>query len=315
MHPMSSMNTISDVVEVIWRHELAFLYIMTRIGAFTVAIPLLGSGGTPPYIKGLFVVAATFALFPVVRYAFPEPAVPMYKLDPWMFVIDMLSEIMIGMAIGLGVRAIFAAVEVGAEVSGMQMGFGLAGAFDPISNQQVSLMRQVHIALAALIFLTVNGHHAVLYALSKSFEWVRPAGFVMKGALVDQIIRMGSDMFILGMRIGAPVIIALILAQMAMGVISRAVPQIQIFLISFPLMIGIGLIVFGLSLSLYTSLLQGQMTRTLELRLVDVLMNVRPTDEPMVAGHTIKDGPAERPASKGAIKPVGHGGLADKGEF
>jgi flagellar biosynthetic protein FliR len=131
--------------------------------------------------------------------------------------------------------------------------------------------------LVSLLFLAIDGHHVVLYSLAKSFELIPLGGFRINGFLIEQIIRMGSNMFILGMKIATPVIIVLIVSQMAMGVMSRAVPQIQIFMVSFPVMIGIGLIVFGFLLNLSMSLLQGQMTGRLEAELSDILMKTKPS--------------------------------------
>ena len=270
------MDSIAAIVKTIWENELTFLFVLTRIASFVMALPLLGGGGTPPFVKALLAVAMTFILFPTVQGYFPPPSpTPYAKISLGLVVQGLLSEIVIGLVIGFGARLIFAAVELGSEVAGMQIGFGVANAFDPISNQQVSLMRQIYMAIAALVFLAIYGDHSVLKAMSHSFEWVPTTGFTIKGPLIEQIIRMGSDLFILGMKIAAPITIALLLAQMAMGVISRVVPQIQIFLFSFPLTIGIGLIVFGLSISLYVSLLREQMGGSLERQLSDLLLRMR----------------------------------------
>jgi len=270
------MDSVAAIVKTIWENELAFLFVLTRIASFVMALPLLGGGGTPPFVKALLAVAMTFILFPTVQGYFPPPSpTPYAKISLGLVVQGLLSEIVIGLVIGFGARLIFAAVELGSEVAGMQIGFGVANAFDPISNQQVSLMRQIYMAIAALVFLAIYGDHSVLKAMSHSFEWVPTTGFTIKGPLIEQIIRMGSDLFILGMKIAAPITIALLLAQMAMGVISRVVPQIQIFLFSFPLTIGIGLIVFGLSISLYVSLLREQMGGSLERQLSDLLLRMR----------------------------------------
>ncbi len=270
------MDPTAVVVQIIEQNEVAFLLILIRVGAFVTALPILGGGGTPLYVKALMTLVMTLLLFPVVHGGFippsPNPA-PRPMIGPLVFAI--LSEIVIGLMIGFAVRLIFAAVEIGAEVAGMQMGFGLANAFDPVSNQQVSLIRQIYMALASVIFLSIDGHHLVLQALVKSFEWISAKGFLVRGPLIDQIIRMGSDLFLLGMKISAPVVIALLLTQMAMGIISRVVPQLQIFLFSFALTIGIGLIVFGFSLSLYANLLQNQMTVETGSRLMNLLATMR----------------------------------------
>ncbi|MEK7703269.1 MAG: flagellar biosynthetic protein FliR [Nitrospirota bacterium] len=270
------MDAVADLVKVIWENQLTFLFILTRIASFVAALPLLGGGGTPVYVKALLAVGMTFVMFPVVSRQFPPPSpTPPEQISLGLVVQGLLSEITIGMVIGFGARIIFAAVELGAEVAGMQIGFGVANAFDPISNQQVSLMRQIYMAIAALIFLAIYGDHVVLRAMALSFEVVPASGFTIKGPLIEQIIRMGSNIFILGMKIAAPITVALLLAQIAMGVISRVVPQIQVFMFSFPLTIGIGLIVFGLSMSLYVSLLKEQMGGQMERHLADLLMRMK----------------------------------------
>jgi flagellar biosynthetic protein FliR len=193
----------------------------------------------------------------------------------WSFAFTLFTEVVIGLIIGFAARLVFAAIEVGSEVVGMQIGFGLANAFDPVSNQQVSLIRQVYVALASLIFLAINGHHLIIRALVKSFEWIPSKGFFFSAPLIHHIIRMGSDLFLVGMKIAAPVMITLILAQMAMGIVSRVVPQLQVFLFSLSLTIGIGLMMIGFSLSLYSALLQNQMGGALETRLGDLMIRMR----------------------------------------
>ena len=260
MSPIASMDTIGSFVKLIWENQLTFLFILTRIASFVTALPILGGGGTPVYVKALLVVGMTFVLFPVVSGEFTPPSpTPPAQISLGLLIQGLLSEITIGMLIGFGTRMVFAAVELGAEVAGMQIGFGVANAFDPISNQQVSLMRQIYMAIAALIFVSIHGDHVVIRAMMFSFQAVPTSGFTIQGPLIEQIIRMGSELFILGMKIAAPITVALLLAQIAMGVISRVVPQIQVFMFSFPLTIGIGLMVFGFSLSLYVGLLKEQM--------------------------------------------------------
>jgi flagellar biosynthetic protein FliR len=270
------MDGVGSLVKIIWENQLTFLFVLARIASFVIALPLLGGGGTPPYVKILLIVAMTFVMFPVVKAGYPPPSpTPPDQISLGLVVQGLLSEVVLGMIMGFGARMIFAAVELGGEMAGMQIGFGVANAFDPISNEQVSLMRQIYMAIAALIFVSIYGDHVVLRAMAHSFLWVPSSGFMVKGPLIEQIIRMGSELFLLGMKIAAPITVALILTQIAMGVISRVVPQVQIFLFSFPLTIGIGLMVFGLSLSLYVGLLKEQMGVHLERQLSDLLIRMR----------------------------------------
>ncbi len=279
MDTINGMQTVADFVRTVWENELTFLFILARIAAFVAALPVIGGGGTPPYVKALLIVAMTFVLFPIIseKYFLPPFPTPPRVINLGMIVQGVLAEVTIGLIIGFGARIIFAAVELGAEVAGMQIGFGLSNAFDPISNSQVSLMRQVYVAFAALVFLAIHGDHAVIKAMMYSFQFIPTNGFTIKGPVIEQIIRMGSELFIVGMKIAAPITVALLLTQIGMGVISRVVPQIQVFMISFPLTIGIGLIVFGLSMSLYVALLKEQMGGVLEQRLMDILLRMKST--------------------------------------
>ncbi len=248
------MDPIAFFIESIWKHQLAFLFVLARVAGFTTALPFLGGEAVPGQIKALFALSMAFVLFPIVTVV--PPALP---LSHWTISFGIFSEIMIGSIIGFGTRLIFAAVDLGAEVAGVQIGFGLANAFDPVSNQQVSLTRQIYVTIAFLVFLAINGHHAVLQSMVKSFEVVPSTGFYVDGPLMERVLRMGSDIFTLALKIALPVTMALLLTQIALGVLSRVVPQIQVFLFSFPLTIGIGLFIFGSSLSLFVALLKDHM--------------------------------------------------------
>lgn len=234
------------------RNETSFLLILFRVSAFLMALPIFGGGGVPMPIKVILAVSISVILFQILE-------IETVPLTIGSFTVGIIGEILIGVVIGLGARLVFAAVEIGGEIVGLQMGFGIANVFDPVSNRQVGLIGQLQNLVASLIFLVTNAHHIILRALVHSFRFAPSLGFYPSEALVGHLMRLGGEMFVLGMKIGIPVMVALLLANVAIGILSRVVPQINALLFSFPVTIGLGLLVIGTSLPLFVGLMRNQM--------------------------------------------------------
>ncbi|HET6464966.1 MAG TPA: flagellar biosynthetic protein FliR [Nitrospiria bacterium] len=239
-----------------WIHQLtgretAFLLVLARMAAFVAALPAIGDRGVPMVVKALAALSITFVLFPVLR-------VPNVSDDAATLTFGLLGEALIGAALGLGVRFFFAAVDFGSDVMGLQMGLGIGNLYDPAFGQPESLVGRLFGILALMIFFIGNVHHVVLRVLVESFERVPLLGFTMTGPLADQLIRLGGGMFVLALMISFPVTVAMLLATLALGILFRVVPQMNVFLISFPVTISLGLLVTGASVSLLVGVLQGR---------------------------------------------------------
>ncbi len=239
-------------VETLVNNHVTFLLVLVRVSAFVMVMPFIGGLGVPNRVKALLVFSISLVLLPVVGSHVARAS------DPGSLVAGLMGETLIGAAIGLGARLLFAAVELGGEFVGIQMGFGIAGVFNPISLQQVQLIGQLQGMFALAIFLVSNAHHVILKALASSFELVPSLSFYPSNALVGQLVRMTGQMFELGIRIALPVIIVLLLVNVALGVLARVVPQVNVLLLSFPITIFLGLLVMGLSMSLFAGIVQSQ---------------------------------------------------------
>ena len=240
-----------ELVDYIIQHQMAFLLIFLRVSAFIMVLPMMGGESVPVPVKAFFILATTFVLVPIIEVR--EVDLTLGSLS-----LGILEEILIGTLIGLGTRLLFAAVEIGAEVMGVQMGFGMARIFDPMANQQASLIGKLHGMLAMLIFLLVDGHHLILQTLIRSFEWVPFLGFKMTGAMVQGLIHMGSQMFALGVQVAIPVMVALLLANVTIGILGRVVPQMNVLLFGFPITIGLGLVMLGASIPLFVDIIRDE---------------------------------------------------------
>jgi flagellar biosynthetic protein FliR len=199
-------------------------------------------------------MSASIFLYPVLdRTAFPVLS------DLGSFAIGAVGEILLGISIGMAVNLIFVGLQMAGQISGYQMGLALARVMDPSAGEQVPLLAQFFQLFAFLIFLTINAHHWFLLALVESFQLVPPLGFKVSGSLIEQLIHIGGHMFVIAIKVGAPVIAALLLTSVAFGLIARTVPQMvpqmNVFLVAMPLKIIIGLLFIGFSLPYLSSFL------------------------------------------------------------
>ncbi len=239
-------------VQPLFRYETAFVLILFRVASFLAVLPIMSGRSIPGLVKVSLALAVSLILVPIIPIQTAPPTV-----SAW--VVGLAGEMMIGWVIGLGSRLIFAAVELGGELAGLQMGFGIANVIDPSSNQPVPLIEQFYTLLAVLVFFGIHADHLVLRALVQSFTILPPMTFNPGGAPIGQLVQATGQLFVMGMRIAIPVTIALLLANVALGIISRVVPQMNVWLMSYPITISLGLLIMGATLSLYVALLQNQM--------------------------------------------------------
>jgi flagellar biosynthetic protein FliR len=159
-------------------------------------------------------------------------------------------------AIGLMVQMILAGVQLAGQLAGYQMGLAIANVIDPDSSDQIPLISQFYQVFAILIFVTVNAHYWCLGAMMESFRLVPPFGFHLDNSLIEQLVRLGGDVFTIGVKVGAPVIVVLLLTSVSFGLIARTVPQMNVFIVAIPLKIAVGLLFVFFSLPYFSAYLQ-----------------------------------------------------------
>jgi flagellar biosynthetic protein FliR len=228
-----------------------FLVVTSRVSGFITAIPVLLASQTPGRVKTALVMASSLMLFPVMA-----ESVPKVNFAPIPFLLLVISELLLGLLLGLVARLIFTAIEFGATVVGYQMGFAAAEIFDPQSQRQVALISQFQNVLAIMIFLAINGHHQFLRTAVLSYKLLPPGQFNVAGEAIPFLMRLTSHMFTIGVQFSAPVLVILLLSGLILGILARVFPQLNVFLLSFPINIGIGFIVIGLTLDLASGLIR-----------------------------------------------------------
>ncbi len=229
-----------------------FLLIVMRVAFILFMMPLLGAINVPVLAKAGLTLTVSLILLPVVQI---HPA--LFPSEPLHFLFLMIFECLIGFILGLSIKILFASVQLAGEFAGFQMGLAMAQIVDPQSGVDATLMAQFYYFLSLLIFLSVNGHHWFFKAVVQSFRLLPPGGLDLHEGLYRYFVSLSGKMFLIGIKISAPVMAILILTQVAMGIIAKMVPQMNMLMTSFPLTIGLGMIFIGLSLELLVPYLSG----------------------------------------------------------
>ena len=221
---------------------LAFILVLVRVSGIISTAPVFGSSNIPPQIKVVLSLILALILYPFI------PLITVYPDRPDHYIMLIASELLIGLVLGIIARFLFGAVEFAGTVIGFQMGLGMAMVFDPQSQEQISLVGRFENATATLIFLAMDGHLIVLQALVRSYSVLPLGGASISRPLVENLTELSASVFVIGLQIGAPLIVALFLANAVVGLLARSVPQIQVFVVGFPLtlMLGFLFLFFGM---------------------------------------------------------------------
>ncbi len=235
---------------------LLFFLIFVRFTSMFLAAPVFGVRGIPIILKiGLGAVSALI-VFPVVNRYSPDLEFTLIGATILVF-----GEIFTGFTIGIVINFLFSGVEFAGEYIGVDMGLSIAQEFDPLFNQQISVIARLKNILAVLIFLLIDGHHFLIEAVVASFRFVPIGSWEMNSLAIAKIMRISASVFVIGVKIAAPAIITLFLTSVAMGITARAVPQMNIFFVGFPLRIAAGflslIMAFPLFLYVFKKLLVG----------------------------------------------------------
>ncbi len=224
-------------------HVLSLMLIMLRVGPMIFLMPVIGSSSVPTPVKGLFTLAVALVLLPVVRL--PASLMPATATG----VLTMaLTEFAFAATLALFARFLFAATDLAGQMVSISMGMGMAGTMDPQFGTQVSLISYFWNILVILIFLGINGHHVFFRVMVESFQWLRPGSVHLTDATFRGVVGGITHMFVLAIQIMAPAAVALFLANVAMGIIAKTVPQVPVMIVAMPLNIAIGFLFIALSL-------------------------------------------------------------------
>lgn len=211
-----------------------------RISAMMVVAPIFSAPGFNLRARVLLSVLIAALVAPSISLP------PNFELISLMGLVVAIQEIGVGLMIGFILQLAFGAIVFGAQAMSMTMGLGFAMAVDPQNGVQVPVVAQLYVILGTLLFLAVDGHLALINAVARSYDFV-PAGSVsISPTSFSALISLGSIVFAGGILLALPVMTALLLINLAFGIITRTAPQLNIFAVGFPVTILAGLFIMFL---------------------------------------------------------------------
>jgi flagellar biosynthetic protein FliR len=217
---------------------IAFALIFLRIVAFVVAAPLIGSQGVPVPVKVLLSITLSMMLFPTMKFQNVE----LIQIGDQVVFLS-FREICIGLFLGFMMRLFFFAVSIAGEIIGVSSGAAQAQLFNPAMGAQANVLEQFYMVMATLFFFGLNGHHIFLSGLAKSFELVPIADVAIRAKGFVAFTTSFQVVLEIGIKIAAPIMIAILITNLAMGVLGRAVPQINVFMTSMQVTFMVTLLV------------------------------------------------------------------------
>ena len=230
---------------------LRIMPIGLRVAGLMSFSPFLGDPAVPSPLKAAFTVVLTALLYPIC-------AVPHLALTPWGWTRLAFSETMLGLAIGLCLQFVFEGVQLAGQLAGFQLSFSLVNLIDPQTNVDTPVLSVFHQLLALLLFLNMNVHHWILRGLAKSFDYIPIGSVVISAAAVKGLFRAATAMWLVGVQIAAPLLLATMLLDVTVGFLSKASPQLPAILLSIPLKSLIGYAVLAIAVGLWPGILEKQ---------------------------------------------------------
>ncbi|WP_182188475.1 flagellar biosynthetic protein FliR [Pectinatus frisingensis] len=236
-----------DLFDLLQNNIGVYLLVLTRISGIFLISPFFGSMNIPVKIRAGTAFFISLVVFPIVDLQ-QLPAVP-GQLGQYVMLV--VSELLIGWLIGFVGYVLFSAINVSGQLIDMQIGFATVNLMDPTSGQQVPLIGSFLYNLCILIFLATNGHYIVLSALTESFAVIPPMTAHFSGNIAMFIVDMVGNVFTTGLKIALPVLFAILLTNVGLGVLARTMPQMNIFVVGIPAQIVVGVFVIGMMLPFY----------------------------------------------------------------
>jgi flagellar biosynthetic protein FliR len=223
---------------------LAFAIVLFRVGGVMVFAPFFSMGAFPRYVKVIVPLIVALTLSPAI----PETMMPAdFSLGG--IVLPLLGEALIGIVLGLAAAFTFGALQLAGQVMGFQVGFSIVNIIDPQTQVKTSVISILYNFLGLSFFLLINGHHWFFLAVGESFHILPFGGVQLQAPLMEELLRLSSHMFVMGVQIAAPVIAVTICSDVVIGIIGRAAPQINILIVGMPVKTLVGL--SGMSIAFY----------------------------------------------------------------
>lgn len=234
---------MSEAIDQLGRNQLAgFILVLARVGPLFLLAPPFSSKMIPMRARAIVAVAFAIGLAPIALHGHSVPS------EDLRIVGLALKEILVGLAFAFSLACLFAAIATAGSILDTSIGFSFGSLIDPITDVQSGQMVQVYSMVAIAVFIAIGGEAWVIQGLARSYDVVPLLQMPSLAEVTAGAASSFAGILAAALEVGAPVILALILTDVSFGVVSRVVPQLNVFAVGFPIKIVVGLLVVGVSL-------------------------------------------------------------------
>ncbi|OGO78429.1 MAG: flagellar biosynthetic protein FliR [Clostridiales bacterium GWB2_37_7] len=227
---------MNDILYILIDKFVIFFLILVRMSSLFIITPVFGTKNVPSYLK------ITFAFFCSVILITLMKDVNVEFTNIYAYAALVAKELAVGLVLGYTSYLVFSALYFAGQIIDTQIGFGLVNVLDPLQDTQVPLTGNFMYIITILFFMLINGHYILLTALFKSYNVIPINSFVFNDVLFYNILNIFFETFAIGFKISIPVLAAALLAEIALGILAKTVPQMNVFVIGMPLKVGVGLL-------------------------------------------------------------------------
>lgn len=214
---------------------MTFLLVLARVGGIFTSAPIFGNTNVAPMVRICIALSLTFVFLPMAQVGNMS-----FELMP--FFLAIIKEALIGILMGFLASLLFAAINMAGSFIDLSMGLSYASVVDPTTKEQTAAVAQLQNLTATLVFLAVNGHHIMIRGLADSFAILPLGQMAFTPETGAGMLQIFATVFFAALRIAAPVVGAIFLTDVALGVLARTVPQLNVFIVGFPAKLTVGLV-------------------------------------------------------------------------
>jgi flagellar biosynthetic protein FliR len=237
------MVPFTHLISTGWPEAITFLLVFGRAGGLMISAPFWGSRVVPAVIRVWIAILLAVSTYPIVRTVTFGGNI---TILPVFFALA--GEIFLGLVLGWLAQLMFSGMRLAGQEIELKSGLGLIQLMDPHEGSQSGLFSTLFELIAGLLFFALNGHHLLLQALWSSYKVFPLAGEKFAARLLEGLVSSAGEIFVIALRVSAPVMIGLLLSDIILGFISRAIPQMNVFMVAQPVQFGLALLLLFLAM-------------------------------------------------------------------
>ena len=235
-----------------------FLLVFTRLGAMVMVLPALGETSVPARVRLFLALSISLIIYGLIR-----GSMPLMPVAPVALGVVIVSEVLIGIMIGMSIRLLVSALHIGGTIIAMQSGLAMANAFDPAQGGQTAIVATFMTLVGVTLVFVMDLHHLMISAMYNSYTLFPIGGELAVGSFAELISDTVTNSFKLGVQLAAPIIVYALVFNAGLGIISRLVPQLQVFFVAIPINITVAftilMVVIGAAMNWYIDYLRASL--------------------------------------------------------